>query len=1096
MSGTEHAHERTRNPWEPLVLAAVWTLWLVASTGAEAAEPWGNDPSHNMVRKARNLPVHFDDETLIWEIDTGSRHQFPMPTIVGDRILLGSDAQGNPKPLWSQAVRHGAAFTCYSLADGSEIWRLIVPEGGYGPGTYGVCGMPVVEGDRVYIMAMHEVFCLDLDGLADGNDGMQEELSLMTREPFKLPEGAEMPTELPAWAADVLWHFSLKPFNISVQDATSCTVIEVDGQIWVSTANQIGSRARSYAPGANKPHLVVLDKETGRLIARDQMDVPIVFHGEWSSPSLIEVNGEKAVIFGDGYGVLHAFGIPEPREDGRPVTLEKYWSFDVNPPEYRFLDDGREIVYTVDKRLQFKYPEGYYTDTDRYFMYTDGGRPGENPDAPIGFSWKNKAEADGEHETITGPSEIISMPVTVGNRIYVAIGRDRAYGLSRAPGRFVCLELDDVRQEPRLLWEDREIGRTQCSASVVDGLVYMADGQGTLNCYEADTGKVLYRFDLGAKSIKERSQIVADGKVYVCTDGRDMKVLKAGRTPALLAESKLRRAAGTIEAADGLILIATARGLMLYGRSADGSTRNTTTQWSDPANNHRNNYLGAAALPEVLTDQTRLWEVPITARWTFARPVAAGGRLFVGTTFGAVEDEQLKAGAGGKGGALLCFDHRTGQRLWELTTPDAYGWGYGVCSPVVVDGERVYVHSGMDLLCLDVKGQADGNDGPFVDEREYFLNRKWKGEIVGEPLQELKPGYGDIIWRFDIGGLGAQTHDGGSGTPLLDGRVVWVTTSHKMGLKPAPAWAEPEEDKDWKYRKAPNLIGLDAETGQLLARDDLEIPRVFHGQWSSVSMGTVNGQKLLFWGDGYGVLHAFARPERLKKGEVHILEEVWHYDANPREYRYDQNGEPIPFPRPKTRKRPGVPGVVVGPLHIFATPVFHQGRVYVATGRDRVYNAKEKGRVLGPGMISCVDAGAKGEIKPEDVIWRSREIGRTQCTPSIKDGLLYIADMQGYLRCFDAETGQLLWKEDLGAMVLERSQMLADGKLYVSTRKNEFFVFRAGREPELLWKSRLRSMAATPTAVDGIVFLCTQRKVAAYAGSEKVTAAPAPSETR
>jgi hypothetical protein len=58
--------------------------------------------------------------------------------------------------------------------------------------------------------------------------------------------------------------------------------------------------------------------------------------------------------------------------------------------------------------------------------------------------------------------------------------------------------------------------------------------------------------------------------------------------------------------------------------------------------------------------------------------------------------------------------------------------------------------------------------------------------------------------------------------------------------------------------------------------------------------------------------------------------------------------------------------------------------------------------------------------------------------------------------------------------------MLADGKLYVATRKNELFVFKAGRRPELLSKTRLRSMSATPTAVDGQVFLCTQRRIAAY----------------
>jgi outer membrane protein assembly factor BamB len=422
-----------------------------------------------------------------------------------------------------------------------------------------------VEGDRVYILAMYEVFCLDLDGLSDGNDGIRDELSIMTRPPFDLPEGTQRPTELPPWAADVIWHTSLKPLNLKVQDATCCSVIEVDGQIWVSTAHELGSRVRSDRPGAGTPHLVVLDKETGRLIARDGMDVPIVFHGEWSSPSLIEVNGEKAVLFGDGYGVLHALGIPKPGNDGRPVILEEYWTFDMNPHEWRFLPDGREIVYTLDKRLEYKYPPDYYTNPERYFMY--GVDPAEEANSSTRFSYLSKGLADGRHETITGPCEIIAMPAVCGHRIYLGIGRDNAYGLTKGKGRFVCLEVDNVRRPPRLLWEDREIGRTQCTASIAEGRVYIADGAGMLNCYEADTGEVVYRYELDARrGIKERSQMVTDGKVYIGTHNGTMKVLDAGRIPKLLAESKLPGPPATVEAANGLILVATPRRLLLYGR--------------------------------------------------------------------------------------------------------------------------------------------------------------------------------------------------------------------------------------------------------------------------------------------------------------------------------------------------------------------------------------------------------------------------------------------------------------------------------------------------------------------------------------------------
>jgi len=158
------------------------------------------------------------------------------------------------------------------------------------------------------------------------------------------------------------------------------------------------------------------------------------------------------------------------------------------------------------------------------------------------------------------------MPAVVGNRIYLGIGRDRAYGLSMAKGRFMCLELRDVKLPPEILWEDRDVGRTQCTASIADGLCYVADGFGNLNCWDADTGEVKYRYDLEARrGIRERSQMVADGKIYVGNERKQMKVLKAGPEPILLGESRLKSDAATIDAVDGLVLVVTHRSIGLYG---------------------------------------------------------------------------------------------------------------------------------------------------------------------------------------------------------------------------------------------------------------------------------------------------------------------------------------------------------------------------------------------------------------------------------------------------------------------------------------------------------------------------------------------------
>ncbi len=558
------------------ILLGAFTL-LVSSTClfSEEAEVWA-DGTGNMVLEAENLPESISEEQIVWQVDSNTKHQYPKPEAVGDVVLIMGDGNGNPDPFWGRAVPKGGSVTCRDLQTGDQIWRLVVPGKGYGPATYGVCGSPVILGDRIYIVALYDVYCLDLNGLNDGNQGAQNELELMMRAGYALPEGETEPTELPAWAADVIWHFDMKPLKIDVQDATSCTPVAVDGRLWVSTAHQLGYeasgrrvweeneegkkvRTEKLQPKTYAPHLIVLDLETGRHIAQDRMQVPIVFHGEWSSPALLEVNGEKAVIFPDGYGVLHGFALPTASEDGEPVWLEELWEFDLNPHEYRFDEEGRRHPYSYDiRQFDYKYPH----------------------DWPDGEDWEPIPEKKLYTLSIPGgPSEVIAVPTVVENRVYVGIGRDHNYDYGEIPedrgvrvprgrkfglGRFLCLEFDDVKKAPRVLWEDRDVARMQASASVVDGLAFVVDNAGFLNCWDALTGEVFYKADVGTK-MHERSQVVADGKIYFGDDRGILQIWKAGREPAQLdAGYRLGAHPATVEAIDGGLIIATGKDVTAF----------------------------------------------------------------------------------------------------------------------------------------------------------------------------------------------------------------------------------------------------------------------------------------------------------------------------------------------------------------------------------------------------------------------------------------------------------------------------------------------------------------------------------------------------
>ncbi len=470
------------------------------------------------------------------------------------------------------------------------------------------------------------------------------------------------------------------------------------------------------------------------------------------------------------------------------------------------------------------------------------------------------------------------------------------------------------------------------------------------------------------------------------------------------------------------------------------------------------------------------WEVDMSTttnvKWavklgslTYGNPVVAGGRIFVGTNDASLKDPRFRKT---RGGLVICLDEATGKRLWQLPVPrfrtkdKQFNFDHlnlGICASVTVDGDRAYVLSSRgEVLCLDVHGQANGNDGPFKDEGQFMADK-------GKPPVKLNKTDPDIIWMFDmVHDLPVWPQDASSGALLIHDGLVYAPTSNAVDLS----------HKKVPYPDAPSLIVLDKKTGRLVAKDDEKIGRrLFHGQWSSPTLGKVGGpsttstssgqaklgagKTLIIYGAGDGVCYAFEPAKRQTKDQkVAILKKVWWFDCNPHEYKF-RNGKPIRY------KAKGD-----GPSEIIATPVFHKNRVYVAVGQDPRHKT-------GKGALSCFDATKTGDITKTAKIWTSKLVDRSLSTVSIADGLLYVADYTGMLHCFDAETGKRYWVHETGSPMWS-STLVADGKVYLGTYKSELWVFKAGREKKLLAKIRLPDkMANTPVAANGVLYVATDR---------------------
>src|SRR5271157_335254 len=235
---------------------------------------------------------------------------------------------------------------------------------------------------------------------------------------------------------------------------------------------------------------------------------------------------------------------------------------------------------------------------------------------------------------------------------------------------------------------------------------------------------------------------------------------------------------------------------------------------------------------DLRTTQNVKWAARLGSE-TYSSPAIVGGKVFIGTNDSSLSDPRFEPTGGG---ALLCLDEATGRLLWRLVVPrlttgrkssDFDAMELGICSSPAVDGDRVYVVTNRnEVLCLDANGMANGNDGPFLDERHYEVP-------IGHPPVEPGPQDADIIWRFDMTSLPVFPHDAAASSVLVYGNVLFVGTGNGVDNKKHP------------LPSAPSLIALDKRTGQLLATDNEQIgARLFHGQWSSPSLGWVGNRPL------------------------------------------------------------------------------------------------------------------------------------------------------------------------------------------------------------------------------------------------------------
>jgi outer membrane protein assembly factor BamB len=241
---------------------------------------------------------------------------------------------------------------------------------------------------------------------------------------------------------------------------------------------------------------------------------------------------------------------------------------------------------------------------------------------------------------------------------------------------------------------------------------------------------------------------------------------------------------------------------------------------------------------------------------------------------------------------------------------------------------------------------------------------------------------GKLLWERNLVeefGL-LTTHGGRTVSPIVDGDIVIVSG-------PLEGWGE-------NALRRPRFLAFDKRTGESVWVSQ-PAGRPYDTTYAPPIIATINGTRLLICGTGDGAVHAL-KPQT---GEL-----VWNY---------------------LVAKRGLNTGVVV------------RGSDVIVSHSEENYDTSEMG------LLASVDGSAKGTLGKDQTKWSIKGWQGGFSSPILDGDRIYQVDNGANLQAFDANSGKVLWTQNLGT-IQKASPVFADGKLYVGTENGKFFILKPG----------------------------------------------------
>ena len=161
---------------------------------------------------------------------------------------------------------------------------------------------------------------------------------------------------------------------------------------------------------------------------------------------------------------------------------------------------------------------------------------------------------------------INSSVVVQGSRVFASHGEENV-DESTAMGRLVCLDAAHVVDgKPELVWQVDGFTAGYASPALADNILYHVDNSANLVAFQADTGKQIWKYNLGV--MQRASPVVADGKLFVSdVDGQfHILGLRGHQPPEKLDLERFTNADGSAVSINGSPAVANGR-IYLFTRN-------------------------------------------------------------------------------------------------------------------------------------------------------------------------------------------------------------------------------------------------------------------------------------------------------------------------------------------------------------------------------------------------------------------------------------------------------------------------------------------------------------------------------------------------